>query len=317
MNGTYHYPPELFSLLKDVIPKLVRSKRDVLTVFRGAGVEGESIRELERIVSRDRDSISKYDIAQRLLTDLNEKGDTTLAQRRKLLQRVVQWEDFSTCWDNNVYAAKGLVSDIRRVVNVKDSFTRMNQEREREKRESAQKHSERAAAARKEREEKERVKGELFALFSEPNPQSRGLKFEKVLSSVFELYDISISEAFTRSSPAGSGVIEQIDGAVEIDSHIYLVEAKWYDAKVGVGEVSQHLQRIFSRADARAIIISASGFTSAAIDTTREALSAKVVVLCELREIVQTFVDDTSLTDVLRKKIRAAQLRKEPFVHVT
>lgn len=314
MDSTYHYPPELFSLLKEVIPKLVRSKKDVLAVFRGAGVRGEEFQKLRRIVDIDRDSINKYEITQRLLTDLNEKGDAALSQRRKLLQRVVEWEDFSTCWDGNVHAAKGLVSDIRRVVNVKDSFTRMKQEREKEKRKSAKRYEERAAAAKEKRETKERVKKDLFNLFSESNPQARGQKFEKVLTDVFELYGISISESFTRSSHAGTGVIEQVDGALEMDGHIYLVEAKWHNSKVGVGEISQHLQRIFSRADARAIIISASGFTSAAIETTREALSSKVVVLCELKEIVQTFIDDTSLTEILRKKIRAAQLQKEPFV---
>jgi hypothetical protein len=35
---TFHYPPELFNLLVDVVPLLSRSKRDVLLFFRGAGV---------------------------------------------------------------------------------------------------------------------------------------------------------------------------------------------------------------------------------------------------------------------------------------
>ena len=35
---TFHYPPELFSLLVDTIPLLNRSKKDVLLFFRGAGV---------------------------------------------------------------------------------------------------------------------------------------------------------------------------------------------------------------------------------------------------------------------------------------
>jgi hypothetical protein len=35
---TFHYPPELFNLLVDTIPRLNRSKNDVLLFFRGAGV---------------------------------------------------------------------------------------------------------------------------------------------------------------------------------------------------------------------------------------------------------------------------------------
>lgn len=34
----FHYPPELFNLLVDVLPLLNRSKQDVLVFFRGAGV---------------------------------------------------------------------------------------------------------------------------------------------------------------------------------------------------------------------------------------------------------------------------------------
>jgi hypothetical protein len=33
---TFHFPPELFSLLVDTVPLLNRSKKDVLTFFRGA-----------------------------------------------------------------------------------------------------------------------------------------------------------------------------------------------------------------------------------------------------------------------------------------
>ena len=35
---TFHYPPELFNLLVDILPLLNRSKTDVLVFFRGAGV---------------------------------------------------------------------------------------------------------------------------------------------------------------------------------------------------------------------------------------------------------------------------------------
>jgi hypothetical protein len=38
---TFHFPPELFNLLVDTIPLLNRSKKDVLTFFRGAGVPDE------------------------------------------------------------------------------------------------------------------------------------------------------------------------------------------------------------------------------------------------------------------------------------
>ena len=37
-DNTYHYPPELFELLCDTIPRLSKSKQGVIDFFRGAGI---------------------------------------------------------------------------------------------------------------------------------------------------------------------------------------------------------------------------------------------------------------------------------------
>jgi restriction system protein len=50
--------------------------------------------------------------------------------------------------------------------------------------------------------------------------------------------------------------VEQIDGVVELSNVLYFVEVKWYQDPVGVPEVAQHLVRMMSRAEARAIIFS-------------------------------------------------------------
>ncbi len=52
--------------------------------------------------------------------------------RTKRLSGGVEYEVFSTCWPEDVLKAKGLVSEVRRVVEVKDSFTRIRQEKEAE-----------------------------------------------------------------------------------------------------------------------------------------------------------------------------------------
>ena len=133
MDIVYHYPPELLNLLIDVIPLLSRSKKDVLQFFRGAGVEALLMQDIERTVVTNRGSITKYEIARRVLSRVNEKGEPTLRERREILKRVTEYEDFSTCWANDQLKAKGLVAEVRRVINVKDSFTRMNLEREAER----------------------------------------------------------------------------------------------------------------------------------------------------------------------------------------
>lgn len=107
--------------------------------------------------------------------------------------------------------------------------------------------------------------------------------------------------------------MEQIDGVIELDGHLYLVEIKWYSDRLGRQEVSPMLVTAFTRAEARALIISASGFTSAAIAECRNALAQKVVVLAQLQEIVVLLENGRDLRGWLREKARAAQVEREPL----
>jgi hypothetical protein len=118
----HHYPPELLKLLVDTIPLLCPSKQDVLVFFKGAGVPATVTADFTQKVATDRSSVNKYEIVREILVRLNDRGEATLRQRREVLKRIVEFEDFSTCWPNDQLKAKGLVAEIRRVVDVKDSF---------------------------------------------------------------------------------------------------------------------------------------------------------------------------------------------------
>jgi restriction system protein len=151
MDIVFHYPPELMSLLIDTIPLLFRSKMDVLLFFKGAGVNDSRVHELSNHVRQDRTRITEYEICRTVLAHLNEKGEFTIRERREILKRVTEFEDFSTCWPNDQLKAKGLVAEIRRVVDVKDSFTRINQEREKEKKKHQADQQEKFALLQKKR----------------------------------------------------------------------------------------------------------------------------------------------------------------------
>ena len=109
---------------------------------------------------------------------------------------------------------------------------------------------------------------------------------EDILNRLFRTDGILVRESFTRLGKRGQGVIEQIDGVVEIEGEIYLVEMKWLKDPAGPGDVAQHLVRVLGRNSSRGIFISYSGYTDAAINTCKEALVNAVVVLCTLQEFV-------------------------------
>lgn len=313
----FHYPPELFNLLVDTIPLLFRGKKDVLIFFKGTGVNPEYMSDLSERVNNDRQNINKYEIVKEILVRINEKGETTLRERREILKRVTEFEDFSSCWPNDQLKAKGLVSEIRRVVNVKDSFARMQGERESERQKRIQENEMKIALLNEQNAKRAKIKNDFFSLFSETNPQKRGKALEGILNRLFEVNDILIREAFTRVGSTGEGIVEQIDGVIEIDGEIYLVEMKWWDKPLGNGEVSQHLVRVFNRQCVRGILISYSGYTSPAITMCKESLSQMVIVLCTLQEIMRILEEGGNLKELLKLKIHGALIDKNPMYEVT
>jgi hypothetical protein len=315
-DAAFQYPPDLFNLLVETVPVLCKSKRDALLFFRGAGVSASLMADLEERVNKDRASISKYEIARTALIRMNEGGDNLLASRRELLKRVVEFEDYTRCYDSDVMKAKGLVSEVRRIINVKDSFTRMSQERAREADARRAEHEQRVAIAKARRKKIEGAKTQLFALFGETNPQRRGRALEGVLNDLFRAYDILIAENFTRKGGDDVGIVEQIDGVVEIDNQMYLVEMKWWEAPLGPGEVAQHISRLMLRNGVGGIFISSSDYTSAALEACRDFLQHRVLVLCTVREIVDLLNREGDLVAMLRTKIRAAKLDRNPFKEV-
>jgi hypothetical protein len=125
--------------------------------------------------------------------------------------------------------AKGFVASIREIVDQKDAFTRMNQAREEERR-ARLAGAEQEKRAKLERAKKiEAAKQELYALFAAAlTLQQRGKKLEAALNNLFAVYGISVSEAFHLVGDSGEGVVEQVDGVIELKGAFYFVEMKWY-----------------------------------------------------------------------------------------
>lgn len=210
--------------------------------------------------------------------------------------------------------AKGLVSEIRQLVNVKDSFTRMNLEREEEAKKRRSEQQAQMEKIQKRKAEIASIKNDFYKLFSETDVYKRGKALESALNRLFRVYNISIRESFTLKGNEAEGIVEQIDGVVELNGEIYLVEIKWWNQPIGVGEISQHLVRIYHRGHARGIYISSSDYSEPAIKTCREALTQTTIVLCVLQEIVFMLERGEDLKTLLNKKIQAAIIDKNPFL---
>lgn len=311
MQDTYHYPPEFMNLMVDCIPLLNRSKRDLISFFRGAGVDQFIVNDLNRMLES---GDNKYAMTRYVLTSLNEKsGNDALRQRREIVKRVVEFDSFEHCWPNDRLKARGLVAEIREVRGKKDAFTRMNDERDNERRLRIAEKNRQVAEINKRRERISELTQKLGKLFGSTNPRERGKELEVVLNGAFKTWGILIRESITLQYDDVSGVAEQLDGAIELDGTIYLVEMKWLKEAMGVKDMGHHLSRIFLRNQAGGIVISASGYTDAAINAAQEALATKTVVLIHLQEFANWLETQADIREVLRRKIQNAIVEKNPY----
>ena len=131
---------------------------------------------------------------------------------------------------------------------------------------------------------------------------------ERALNTLFAIDGILIREAFSIKGKCGEGVIEQIDGLIEIDGQLYLVEAKWWNTTLGPAEVSPHLVRVYGRGGvAYGLFISYTDLTAAARAICRDAiLQGRVVVVVKLQEIVELLESDGDIKDWIKQKVRDA-----------
>jgi restriction endonuclease Mrr len=243
---------------------------------------------------------------------LNEAGEPALTQRREVLKRVAQFDEYSSCWEGDRLKAQGLVTQIQKLINVKDSFTRINIEREQERKERQAVYNAAVEAKQKANEELQALKTKLYRLFAEADPHKRGKQLESALNDLFAFAGFLIREAFTIKKD-GDGIIEQIDGVVEIDGSVYLVEMKWWDKPIGRQEIAPHLVSVYGRGDVGGIFISYSGYSPAAVEDAKTGLSQKVFVLTELQEIVEVLERDGDLKAAFKEKINRAKTDKNPF----
>ena len=311
----HQYPPELYQLLLDAIPKLCRSKNDVPAFFTNCGVDDVDLFEIRRRLRVNREGTSKHDMADDVLTRLCNKRGAGLGVRRAVLQRVYEWEDFTPCWDDDRRDAELLVAKIQKFVDKKDSVTRNRQTEDEQRRIRAEEARRKIEAKQRFREDNAAIRTDLISLYSEANAPKRGKTLESVLNRLFKLHGLHSRDPFTLRGTHDEGILEQIDGVIEIDGQYYLVEMKWLSERVDVVAVDHHSSRLQYRAEAKGIFIAEPGYTKAAIARCKEVLKQKLIVLCELREIVLLLDKETPLKDFLKAKIQAAVIDKNPLYY--
>ncbi len=142
---------------------------------------------------------------------------------------------------------------------------------------------------------------------------ARGYAIEGLLNQWFQFEGISIREPFRLVGDVTQRTVEQIDGVVSVEGHVYLVEIKWWKQNLGPGDVAQHAMRVINRRECRGLYIVNPGYTEAAVQEITRGLTSSVLLLATIEELYHVLTDELPLSDWVAGKANVAIVERKPL----
>lgn len=133
-----------------------------------------------------------------------------------------------------------------------------------------------------------------FKKISEYAPRRRGLLFERLFYEIFEDHGILLERSFKNED--GS---QQIDGAVEINHRIFIVEIKWEESKtVAASKLYSFLGKINSKIDGTlGIFISYNELEQNFLDSVRSGVKQNCIIIHGEENIIPIIQGEVSLAE--------------------
>jgi hypothetical protein len=140
-------------------------------------------------------------------------------------------------------------------------------------------------------------------------PQDRGFAFERFLSDLFTVYDLDARRSFRLTG-------EQIDGSFQLRQEIYLLEAKWHDARTALADLLTFAGKVEGKAQwSRGLFLSYSGFSEDGLQAFARGRRTSIICM-EGLDLAQVLSGRLDLVDVIERKKRRAAETGSAFVPV-
>jgi hypothetical protein len=139
--------------------------------------------------------------------------------------------------------------------------------------------------------------------------RKRGFEFEGFLKDLFEAYSLEPRSSFRL-------VGEQIDGSFELNSHVYLLEAKWHSKQISQDSLLIFREKVESKSQwSRGLLVSISGFTDDGIAAFARGRATNIIGMTG-QDLYFILSGEISLVDAIAKKARRAAETGEFYVPV-
>jgi hypothetical protein len=245
------------------------------------------------------------DVVDRMSANQSAYGDQLI----DLMLEVARIDDFSHLarledGASKVRAAKEAVTALRSLVEADGDILRERSKSE-ERRANAR---ERSRATQDIQQKLAELRDRYMSLLPSDH-QQRGFILEKLLSELFNLFDLDPRASFRV-------IGEQIDGAFTFDSVDYLFEAKWHNDLIGAAHLDALSGKLNRKLDnALGLFLSISGFSADGIAAYSSG-GRRLIVLMDGADLMAVLEDRVRLPELLRRKRRHASQTGNIFLPI-
>jgi hypothetical protein len=286
--------PAAINALKEALTHIYWYKSPLISFLRNTLTNSE-------VLSLIDPQAYKREIVSTIVDRLARHEDLYQNDLIKLMSETVGIQDFSHL--EQLEDGKEKADKARKAVSALKTFIGDRDQIIKEKNEIAEKrriNHEEALKNKGVRDCLEKLNQEYLQLFSEENKQKRGYSLEKILKSVFEIFDLDPRASFKI-------IGEQIDGAFSFDGTDYIFETKWTNVPIIAADLDAFKGKLSRKLDnTLGLFLSINGFSDDAVKL--HSTGRGMTILMDGQDLMAVLEGRIDLVQLLfRKRKHASQ----------
>lgn len=294
-----HFDDRQLRALKEAVRNVFWKKSEIRRAFQRSGAPSSLLSSI------DWENNKSWDSVDQSLEALNSSsnGEPVI---RKLATETLRYPDgkhLAWAGQERVDAADMALKLLREVLSEKKEEKRKAEASVRAREEALDDANRYKLRATKLQE----LYSEYTGWFAVSDVHERGLRFERILSELFDLFDLAPRGSFRRKG-------EQIDGAFVLSGDHFLLEAKWQKEPVNLADLRDLDGAVkTSLENTLGLYVAVMGFSTDAIDAY--AMGNRPTILCmDGSDVIMVLEGRIDLCDLLARKKQIAVQRRKIFV---
>jgi hypothetical protein len=241
----------------------------------------------------------KRNIVTTLIDFMAKREDQYQGDLIRLMAEVARASDFSHLerlegGQEKAAGARHAVLALRKHTEAHDTVVEEQKQAEERRRKAHEKQVRTTAV----REGLEQLNKDYMALLADPDSQARGYRLEKILRSLFDLFDLDPRASFKILG-------EQIDGAFTFETTDYLFEGKWQKDLVGAAELDVLAGKLSRKLDnTLGLFLSINGFSEDGVKA--HSSGRRLMILMDGSDLMSVLEGRIDLVQLLLRKRREA-----------